>query len=306
MTTEFELKERLELLITPLWRALPTGVRRGILMKLYNIRFEDVVWESNIPPNASIEFRKHLDSATGENSTQDYLKANRELLALFTSGGHGKWVVPKPKFGSEYVPDFVIGSKDSIGFNWVLVELEPVDAKMWNQDGTQSERLRGGIKQILDWRLWLQNNLQKAQKTDGDGLAFPHIDPRSPGIVFISRAAEEDKHPLKEKVKAYRRQIEFENNISIRSFDSILVELDAKREFLQRKLDIHTNHPFLVPLDPELPQPDTETIINVMRADFYDEYKKWASLIENPPSQWKDIEPAIKEVTQASGIPRLR
>jgi len=57
------------------------------------------------------KLRKVIDTAEGERPIQKFLTENPEILAQFVGGGHGRWVIPQKKFGSEFVADFLIGEK---------------------------------------------------------------------------------------------------------------------------------------------------------------------------------------------------
>jgi hypothetical protein len=78
-----------------------------------------------------LSFEEALEAAPGERVMQAYLAANPILLVQHLGGGHGRWVIPQKRLGSEYVTDFVIGDKDSDGRHWQFVELQDPNARLF-------------------------------------------------------------------------------------------------------------------------------------------------------------------------------
>jgi len=94
-----------------------------------------------------------LDQAKGEREIHAFLKEEPLLVwATFMNlGGHSDYVIPEFSLSGKYYADFVVMQSFSGGWNIAFIELEPVDEKPFNQDGSPSKRLRGAIKQINDW-----------------------------------------------------------------------------------------------------------------------------------------------------------
>jgi hypothetical protein len=91
---------------------------------------------------------KFLDKATRERPIHRFLK-NEPLLVWATfmnCGGHSDYVIPEFSLSGKYRTDFVVMQSFSGGWNIAFVELEPVDEKPFNQDGSPSTRLRGAIE----------------------------------------------------------------------------------------------------------------------------------------------------------------
>lgn len=67
------------------------------------------------------------------------------------------FVVPKFKFGTEYISDFLVADWRQ---RWciTLIELEPKDVKAFNQDGTPARRLSQAIKQLAEWNQWIKGH----------------------------------------------------------------------------------------------------------------------------------------------------
>jgi hypothetical protein len=133
-------------------------------------------------------------------------------------GGHGRWAIPQFRFGSEHVADFVVGRKDSMGYHWTLVELEGCNEPLFTGAGETAKMLRHAIKQIQDWRIWLESNLPYAQRERADrGLGLRNINAESDGLILIGRRSSVD-----DSTKTLRRRIGRENRIEIHTYDWLL------------------------------------------------------------------------------------
>ena len=110
-------------------------------------------------------FRGVLDSAEKENDVQRYIKDNQKwfipgsLLRNYDFGHHEAYIVPEQALGAEYKADYMLLGKNSIGYQIVLVEFEDVnvDYKLKNFN-TESDPVRKGITQIMDWKRWLDEH----------------------------------------------------------------------------------------------------------------------------------------------------
>lgn len=96
---------------------------------------------------------KVLAQAKGEREIHNFLKDEPLLVwaTFMNCGGHSDYVIPEFSLSGKYRADFVVMQSFSGGWNIAFIELEPVDEKPFNQDGSPSKRLRGAIKQINDW-----------------------------------------------------------------------------------------------------------------------------------------------------------
>ena len=115
------------------------------------------------------EFEQVISLAENECPIQQFLE-NHQCLLTALIAGRPRYCLPKPRLGSEYVPDFLIAGVDSLGIRWVLVELETPRSRVYLKDGRQfDEKARKGISQIGDWRHWLGENLHSARAFKPDG-----------------------------------------------------------------------------------------------------------------------------------------
>jgi Domain of unknown function (DUF4263) len=97
---------------------------------------------------AECALRQCLQTATVEREVQSVLEEYPILLARALGGGHGRWVIPQKRLGAECVPDFIIGARSSLGYEWTLVELESPRGRMFKRNGDPSKELSHAIRQI--------------------------------------------------------------------------------------------------------------------------------------------------------------
>lgn len=77
-----------------------------------------------------------LARAPDERELQTFLAGHPYALVLGVLGERRTaWVLDRPRFGAEYVPDFLIGMRNSLGPTWMLVELESPKADPLRKDG---------------------------------------------------------------------------------------------------------------------------------------------------------------------------
>jgi Domain of unknown function (DUF4263) len=184
---------------------------------------EFLVWWLDFCKNDIRKFRNCLSLASREAHLQRFLSANPMLLAHTLGGGHGRWVIPQKRLGCEYVTDFVIGERSSVGFEWYAVELESPKAKMFTKKGDPTQQLTHAIRQITDWRSWLSRNQPYAARFRTEhGLGLTDINPNLPGLILIGRRTDID-----ESTTERRRQMMSDLRIRIHSYDWLL---DSYRE----------------------------------------------------------------------------
>lgn len=128
-----------------------------------------------------------LDKAEDERPIQGFLTQHPSLLATVLQGVL-RYVIPLPRLGAEYIPDFALAHVDSIGIHWTAVELESPTKRALLENGRLADRARQGMSQIEDWREWLQHNLNYARRpAHEEGLGLPGIRPTVSGLVLVGR-----------------------------------------------------------------------------------------------------------------------
>jgi hypothetical protein len=191
---------------------------------------EGWVWWDRIEQEDVDAFAAALAAARSEREMQAYLSAHPHLLIQHLSGGHGRWVHPMKRLGSEHVTDFVIGARDTLGFHWTAVELESPTAIVFTRQGDPSARLTHSIRQLQDWRIWLNSNLDYARRRRSEhGLGLPDIDAEAEGLIIIGKDAS-----LPAETRERRRRMASENNTQIRTYDWVVRNAQSRVDALTR------------------------------------------------------------------------
>ncbi|MGW9567009.1 Shedu anti-phage system protein SduA domain-containing protein [Prescottella equi] len=177
------------------------------------------------------EFRAVLLEATSEPPLAAFLRERPHLLVQSLSGGHGRWVIPEKKFGDHYKGDFMIAEKSSIGFEWLAVELEGPQRKMFNLNGDINYWLNHAIQQINDWRNYISDNGDTVRRPrDRHGLGLVDIDSDVRGLVIIGRR---DETPS--STNSRRRRLAVNNNLDIHSWDWLVEQAQMRCDALEGK-----------------------------------------------------------------------
>jgi Domain of unknown function (DUF4263) len=165
--------------------------------------------------NLSERFEETINNAQREEDLQEFLARNPFILSEQLP--HGTHVVPKFRFGGKYISDFLISEVTSGGTFWVLVELEPANIPLVTGEGNLSQRVRGGVQQVRDWRDWLTNNRDHAIKPVAqDGLGLGDIEGIR-GWVVVGR-----RSMVTPRFNQLRRQLADDSNIEIMTYDRLL------------------------------------------------------------------------------------
>ncbi len=191
---------------------------------------EFFVWWDNISIKDISALEESLNTARNENDIQSFLQLNPILLLQHLGGGHGRWVIPKQRLGAEYVTDFLIGERSSIGFEWQAVELESPNVPMFNKKGDPSKELTHAIRQIQDWRAWLSRNQNYAARPKAEGgLGLSDIISTLHGLILLGR-----RKDINPSTSELRRQMVHNSNISIHSYDFLIDCAKGRVESLSR------------------------------------------------------------------------
>lgn len=163
------------------------------------------------------ELIKAVDTGNGELPIQKVLERLPQLWLGHDRTGHGTFVFPQKRLGSQFVPDFLIAVGSSAGMDWRLVELEAPMHIPHLKNGDPSVKLRKAISQINDWRRWLTDNISYAVRPKAEnGLGLWNISPRSPATVYIGR------RPFSSDFNAERRRLREEQGITVSSYDALI------------------------------------------------------------------------------------
>jgi hypothetical protein len=190
------------------------------------------VWWDEITSADIARYRDVLEAAADERPIQRYLASNPLILVQHLHGGHGRWVLPQKRLGSEYVPDFILAERNSAGFEWQFVELQSPQAELFiPSTGRNSAQLDEGLRQIEEWRRWLEDNRPYARNPKAqNGLGLRNISANFPGLLLIGREAK-----LTDSTRERRRQLGGRYNIHIRTYDWLLREAESRVRAVSQK-----------------------------------------------------------------------
>lgn len=167
--------------------------------------------------------RVALESAENERPIQKVVESRPQLLTSLV-GGAPRYCIPQVRLGAEYVPDFLVGSVDSTGIRWLLIELETPRSDVTLRDENQLDKHgRKGVSQIETWREWLIQNLDYARRSRRDhGLGLPDIRPGAEGLVIVGR-----RERLHANSHTVRLPIEESRRIRVHTYDWWLGQLEG-------------------------------------------------------------------------------
>jgi len=188
------------------------------------------LWDA-ITADHIMALRQVLKEAKVEEDLQKFLTENSIFLVQHLGGGHGRYVIPKPRLGAQLIPDFLIAEMSSIGIEWHGVELESPFARMFTSSGQPSHLVTQAIQQVVEWRAWLESNLNYARnrKSEG-GLGLIGITPDLPATILMGRRDQE----FSSYFNAFRRQIKSRQNIEIHTYDWLAEQAEIRVRALQK------------------------------------------------------------------------
>lgn len=162
------------------------------------------------------ELEHAVTTATREEDIQQHIAKNPRCLVFHPgiAATGQRWVLPKVRLGP-HGTDFLLACHDSTGIRWVAVELERHDRVMFTKNGDPSAVLTHGLRQIDDWRSWLQANLDCAQRPRSrHGLGLTGIAPDLDGLLIMSRRSQESPDTFER-----RRRLAVRERVSIHTYD---------------------------------------------------------------------------------------
>jgi hypothetical protein len=181
-----------------------------------------------IDPNAAARraFKSVLEELAAlldgpEEPAHQFLKQHPEILCPANTASWSKLPL------GAHVTDFVFREPSD---DYLLVEIESPLREVFRKDGQQREELTHAINQIIDWRIFIEDNLRNVQQELG--LAGISANPRS--LIVIGRSAslsDEDRR----KLATLQSQIP---RLRILTYDELVQTAKAVAENLFGPLDI--------------------------------------------------------------------
>ncbi len=151
---------------------------------------DDDRWPDNrcVPPgtrpNSVLDrLRVVIDEARDERPIQEFLARHPYVLSPLLPPGRKMWAFDRPRFGAEFIPDFLLATETSSGVQWRLIELESPTKQILTQAGTPTAALTQALSQVRDWRGWIRANVAYAQ---GE-LRLANLDAECSAFVVIGR-----------------------------------------------------------------------------------------------------------------------
>lgn len=167
-----------------------------------------------------------LENDWKERDVKGFLKNRAYLFDGLYSHGHGTYAFDEQSLGGTYFADWVIGSCDSGGIFWELVELECPQSKPFLQSGHLSGATRKGVKQITDWIIWIQQNIDYAQRSRSrDGLGLFDLSHHARGVVVVGHRVLYERTPGHIKYNQIRKECNTNDRIEIISYDTLLEKM---------------------------------------------------------------------------------
>jgi hypothetical protein len=162
-----------------------------------------------------------LESAPDEKPIQELIEKCPQILTALL-GGEDRFLFPRRSLAGMYIPDFLISDYDSAGLRWVLVELETPRSSVTLKSSNELDRhARTGLKQVKEWREWLQDNLDLARRPrKNHGLGLVDIRPNSEGLVLVGRRTH-----LHDNSHTVRRPISEMEKIRVHTYDWLIEQL---------------------------------------------------------------------------------
>lgn len=172
-------------------------------------------------------FEQVVCAANDEKSIQKHIEDNPHIITALL-GGKNRYCIPQKRLGAEYIPDFLISDTDSLGINWVLIELETPKSPIYLKTNDQLDKYaRKGVSQIQEWREWLTSNIAYARnKRKENGLGLLDIRPSCRAVVVVGRRVY-----LRETKEIERNQFRDNSNIHIHTYDWLIDQLRSALAF---------------------------------------------------------------------------
>jgi hypothetical protein len=178
-----------------------------------------------------------------EEDIQIFFTKNYELFDS-TYGLGGGYVIPKFKFGNEFISDFVIVFEDegSMPIYFIyLIELEPCTAKIYNKDLTYAKRLNGALAQIDKWKNWINKNysyfIESINKSLGN-LGYEDNEILYGKIYFYSKIIIGRRNMLNKEANERRTNeyLQTDQKLEIATYDRFLDTIEEKMNDVNKLL----------------------------------------------------------------------
>ncbi|MFS0637302.1 Shedu anti-phage system protein SduA domain-containing protein [Mesobacillus foraminis] len=173
------------------------------------------------------------DSNSNERTLLNYINQNQAypiIASLFKSyqfGHHAAFIFPEFQLGNTYQVDYLLVGKSSGGYEFIFVELEHPRNKIFLQDGTHGEAFRKGLKQVKDWKRWLEvyfsslNETFKKYVSPRQSLPEEFLVPDRTRYHYVVVAGQRTDFEKNKDLTYRTRREEAENKILLLHYDNL-------------------------------------------------------------------------------------
>ncbi|MEH7114591.1 Shedu anti-phage system protein SduA domain-containing protein [Neobacillus niacini] len=156
-----------------LYREYPSAVRHFIsLFPNNHLDIEDLQQREKLEKLVHEYSDLISEKETTERTILNWIKEKQAYFIIasimksyYSFGHHDAYIFPEFQLGNSYQVDYLIIGQNSGGYEFILVELEHPNKKVTLADGYEGESLRKGLKQVRDWKSWLEGNYSSLYET---------------------------------------------------------------------------------------------------------------------------------------------
>lgn len=119
------------------------------------------------------EYLKEISSTFAtETSIKKWIQTNKAYFIIasmlkegYNFGHHQTYIFPEFQLGNSYQVDYLIVGKRSGGYEFLLIEMEHPNKEITTKTGELGNSFRKGLKQIEDWREYIEGRFSSLQET---------------------------------------------------------------------------------------------------------------------------------------------
>lgn len=150
------------------------------------------------------------------------------ILKLYNFGHHDAYLFKEFPLGSSYKVDYLLIGKGSGGYEFVFIELEKSNERIFIQSGELGETFNKGLRQIANWKRWCENHFlslretfDKCRSKDKDLPAefISNDSTRRHYVVVAGRRTDFEKN--RETTYAVRREMKRDKAIELLHYDNL-------------------------------------------------------------------------------------
>ncbi len=173
------------------------------------------------------------DKQSNERTILNFINENRaysiiaSLFSQYDFGHHEAFIFPEFQLGNSVQVDYLLVGKSSGGYEFIFVELEHPNGSTFLKDGNLGLAFRNGLKQVNDWRRWLEVHFSSLHETfkkyKNPKLQFPEeflITDRTRLHYAVIAGRRSDFEENKDLTYKLRRE-ESENKIALLHYDNL-------------------------------------------------------------------------------------